>query len=133
MKSPASAGTNDLIADGALVARDVDDLLVAVGLATVGLATADPVRPAGSALAAPPAGAGDDPAPAGVPLAGGVADDGLTTAERSVLAAVEDVPTSLERILERVGTPLGTVSLALERLADLQLVRRLDNAVVRRR
>jgi DNA processing protein len=128
VKSPASSGTNDLIADGALVARDVDDVLVAVGLAA-----ADPVRPARAVCADGRRRPGEVPAPPRVAPAGAPADDELTEAERSVLAAVEDVPTSVERILERVGAPLGPVSLALERLADLELVRRLDNAVVRRR
>lgn len=42
VRSPASAGTNDLLADGCFVVRDAADVLVAVGLAR---ASATPVRP----------------------------------------------------------------------------------------
>jgi DNA processing protein len=74
IRSPASAGTNDLLADGCFVVRDAADVLVALGLARAG---AVPVRGrrrsrrgAGSPAVAAVAAVGGDPAgdaAAGVP------------------------------------------------------------------
>lgn len=77
VRSPASAGTNELLAAGAAPARDVDDVLVALSLTGVLHATPRPdaaQRLAGTAQR--PAGAGSfprsgaEPAPAGAGAAG---------------------------------------------------------------
>lgn len=87
-RNPASAGTNDLLADGRAPVRVVDDVLVALGL--------------DSAAGRPQ----DDPRPAPEP------DD------RAVLDAFEWQPATLDQLIARTGERLGVVALALARLED---------------
>ena len=94
VRSPASAGTNDLLADGCFVVRDAADILVAVGLARAGDV---PVRPHRDRRAAS----------ADRPIDGPIA---------TVLAAVEWEPSSVEQVLGRTGLPIDVVSAALEQL-----------------
>ncbi|MGH9091323.1 MAG: DNA-processing protein DprA, partial [Acidimicrobiales bacterium] len=70
VRSPASAGTNDLLADGCFVVRDVTDVLVALGLARAG---AVPMRPRRRADREEPGG--------GVAVAAGE-DDGCSNGGR---------------------------------------------------
>jgi DNA processing protein len=67
VRSPASAGTNDLLADGCFVVRDAGDVLVALSLARAG---AEAVRPRRRRRRDPPSSDGapvtDGPAPAPV-------------------------------------------------------------------
>jgi DNA processing protein len=117
VRSPASAGTNDLLADGCVVIRDAADVMVALELAR---ATTTPVlerrprshrrsRPAGVAdragTGASNAGDGQEP-----PV-----DDPL---ERAVLDSLGWEVCSLEELLRRTGLPVGTASIVLERLRD---------------
>jgi len=88
VRSPASAGTNRLLRDGALPACDVGDVLVGLGLADALRRTIVDPRP---------------------PVAG---DD------RVVLDAVGWQPVSLEQLALRVPMPLGALSLALLRLQE---------------
>lgn len=97
VRSPASAGTNGLLADGCFVVRDASDVLVAVGLATV----ADP-RPA-ELLTRGAASRRTSP-------------DDLPSPTHEILAAVGWEPTSLDEILERSGLAMDAVCGALERL-----------------
>ena len=94
VRSPASAGTNALLADGCFVVRDASDVLVAVGLA--------------SAARTPSAAHEPDPRRARI--------DELPSPTAEVIAAVGWDPTSLDEILERTGFATDAVCGALERL-----------------
>lgn len=134
VRSPASSGTNDLLADGCFVVRDVADVLVALGLAR---AAAVPVRPrrrgrraagtgpaggSGGDVAEPAGGSGGDPAVSGrraAPEAGASPPDpGGAPAgdDGAVLRALEHEPCSVEELLGRTGLPLAAVAASLERL-----------------
>ena len=143
VRSPASAGTNDLLADGCFVVRDAADVLVAVGLARAG---SEPVR--AHRRATDPS---TDPDPVPVPttdpvagrtasIDGGVADgtaDANGTADAAastgppggvrvdavVLSALDWEPSSVEQVLRRTGLPLGIVSVSLDRLTHRGRVR----------
>jgi DNA processing protein len=95
--SPASAGTNALLAHGALVVRDAGDVLVAVGLRRGG--------DLGGAPGSPPVGTPPDPG------------------RDAVLEALDWAPVSLDQVVRRAGLPLSRVLAALERLAADGLVR----------
>jgi DNA processing protein len=86
VRSPASAGTNRLLADGAGPARDADDVLVALGLTPAVGRTAREVRP--------------DPSPA----------------EQAVLDCIGWQPSSLDQLAARTRRPLGELTLLLSRL-----------------
>ncbi len=94
VRSPASAGTNGLLADGCVVVRDASDVLVAVGLATAGMERTPTPRPA-----SPCERVDDLPSP---------------TAE--VIREVGWDPTPLDEILMRSGFGMDAVCGALERL-----------------
>lgn len=100
--SPASAGTNQLLADHALLVRDADDVLVALGLGGTG-PRAVPSRP---------------PTPTGV--------DGI------VHAAVGTTPTTLDDVVAASGSSVGAALAALHRLLAVDLVDDLDGRWVRR-
>ena len=95
--SPASVGTNQLLADGCHPVRDADDVLVALGLEG---------QPSSGGRQGPRARAGDESGPDGV-----------------VLRAVGWEPTALDVILGRTGQRLGEVAVALDRLVERGLVR----------
>lgn len=97
--SPASAGTNALLRDGATPVRDAADVLDSLGLVGAGAPSAGRRRRL-------------PPATASAPQA----------ADRPVLDAVGHHPTSLGRVVERCGLPLGPVAAALGRLAEAGLV-----------
>jgi DNA processing protein len=99
VRSPASAGTNDLLADGCFVVRDVTDVLVAVGLARA----AD--RPAKGRPTRPSAGAPDGDEP-------GAADQ----VGRRVLDVLDGEPCPIEEVLRRTGLRLDEAAAALEQL-----------------
>lgn len=100
--APASAGANDLIADGAILVRDLDDVLVAIGHGGA--------RP----VAAPPP-------PTGAASPGGPSAD---PAEAEVLAALGIEPLSLGELLDRVPFDFATASVALAGLEGRGLVAR---------
>ena len=92
--SAASAGANDLLAEGAVVARDVADVLVAIGRGgTEGAAV-----------------------PAVDPLADASVD------QRTVLDALGVDPLALDEVLDRSGLPLERASAVLAELEDSQWV-----------
>jgi DNA processing protein len=132
VRSPASAGTNDLLADGCFVVRDAADVLVAVGLARAG---AVPVRTgrrreverAGAPLTAPTVsssvgaviaaavrGAGGPVQPEGAAITADPPAD--PDPDAAVLKALDWEPCSVEQVLRRSGLALGTVWASLERL-----------------
>jgi DNA processing protein len=104
VRSPASAGTNDLLADGCFVVRDAADVLVSVGLARAGDV---PVRPYRDRQA----GVADRPV-----------DEPVDEQTATVLAAVDWEPSSVEQLLGRTGLPIDVVSAALEQLRTDRLV-----------
>ena len=93
--SPASAGTNDLLADGALVARDVDDLLVAIGL-----------------------GGARGPDVADGPKAGSAVGPPVGARERAVLEALGQQALGLDELLTRAGLGLDEGSAVLGSLEE---------------
>jgi DNA processing protein len=103
--SPASFGTNGLLADGAPPARDVEDVLTALELATAGDNSVRhplwPKRVDGRSTVMRP-----------VPPSGVAA---------KVFAVLESEPASLENVVRRCGSTLGEVAAALEQLDELAL------------
>jgi DNA processing protein len=95
VRSPASEGTNALLADGCQPARDADDVLVAVDLERTGRSTT-PTPPRGAEL-------GED--------------------ERATLNALDWQPTGTDEVLRRTGMPLGEVAVILDRLEEAGLAR----------
>ncbi len=87
VKNGAANGTNQLLVDGCAPVRDADDVLTALGLATIDSTTRR---------------SGGRPVPSG--------DTG------TVFAAVDDGPTSVDELVDITGFELGVVYLALERL-----------------
>lgn len=88
--APASAGTNQLIFDGAALVRDVADILLTVGW--------DPVTPAPTAVR-PTGEPADTDTPAGVAAA--------------VLDRLEDGPASMAELVDRLEAPMAEVAAAL--------------------
>jgi DNA processing protein len=116
IRSPASAGTNGLLADGCAPVRDADDVLAALGLAQSG---AGPGM-AGGLWLDPGAGrSGSRTSPDG-------GETAMGDLERAVLTAVSSEPTAIEDILRRSGAGLGQAAGALDRLEEAGLVRRGD-------
>lgn len=111
VRSPASAGTNDLLADGCFVVRDAGDVLVALSLARAGTEAVRPRRRRRRDTAPPDAREGTG-APAAAPAT--AAEEGPE--DEVVLRALEWEPCSVEELLQRTGLPLAGVSAALERL-----------------
>ena len=119
VRSPASAGTNALLADGCFVVRDASDVLVAVGLAH---ASATAVRPRrrrdGSAgerrSLAPPGPGAAPPGPGAAPPGDGAAPPG--TGELAVLDALGWERCTLDDVLTRTGLALDVACAALETL-----------------
>ena len=120
VRSPASAGTNDLLADGCFVVRDATDVLVATGLATAWATGSN--RRAEGVGDAPRSNADLLPARDGAPARDGggragavreAEDDGAASA---VLDALGWERCSVEQVLVRTGLSLPAVSMALERL-----------------
>ncbi len=110
VRSPASAGTNGLLADGCFVVRDAADVLVALGLVT---AAAEPVRTRSRRKGA--AAAHVLRAPDG----GGAFGDEATAA---VLDALGWEPASLEELTRTTGRGLDEVAATLERLRGCGVV-----------
>ena len=100
VRSPSSAGTNRLLADGVAPVTDVQDVLVALSLEGATLPNASPPE-LGRPDPAPPAAAADP-----------------------VLDAVDWTPTATEEILRRTGLGVAEGATRLARLEVLGLVRR---------
>ncbi|MGH3578950.1 MAG: DNA-processing protein DprA, partial [Mycobacterium sp.] len=89
VRSPASEGTNALLSEGAAPVRDLDDVLTALDIATIG----------GPSRRAEPRATPDE-------------GDGR------VMSAVDWSPTSTTTILERTGIALGPLAASLGRLEE---------------
>lgn len=97
VRSPSSAGTNRLLADGVAPVTDVQDVLVALSLE----------------------GAGRPP----LPETGG-SPGGPEQGDAAVLEAVDWTPTATEAVLRRTGLAVADVATRLTRLELAGLVRR---------
>lgn len=108
VRNKAADGTNQLLVDGASPARDVKDVLVALGLSA--LAVAD--RRSGSSTAS------------SVVNGGGFADTASAPVGQSalVLDAIDDGPTSLDEIVGRSGIGVVDVCARVEELVANGLV-----------
>jgi DNA processing protein len=106
VRSPASAGTNALLADGVPPARDVKDVLTAVELAIAG----DP-SVTGPSWPKPQGRSKSDPAP-----------KPPTEISARVFGVIDYEPASLEQIVLRSGSTIGEAAVALRQLVDLTLV-----------
>lgn len=107
VRSRASEGTNQLIAEGAAPVTGVDDVIVALGLSTGGTGGATG-RGGGTGRGAGWSAPGED------------ADLGRD--ERQVLEAVEWTPTKTEDVLRRTSLDPATVTALLNRLEMAGLV-----------
>jgi DNA processing protein len=94
VRSPASAGTNALLADGCQPARDVDDVLAALDLERTGRAAVTSAR-----------------------------CRALDDAAAAVLQALDWQPTATDDVLRRTGMGLEDVAVILARLEESGLVR----------
>jgi len=112
IRSAASEGTNQLLADGAFPVSSAADVLVALSLA--GAAVPSP-KTAAARSATTAAASGDSPAPAG--------GDGaeLTGDQRAVYDAITQDPMSLEELGRQTGLAFPALCGALERLAQAGL------------
>ncbi len=106
--SPTSAGTNALLAEGALVVRDVDDIFFHLGLR--------PDRP-------------DRPSRVDAHHPGRLATD-LDPLEAAIVAEVRAGTDSLESLASGVGRPMGEVLSAITRLQLAGEVERVGSRVV---
>ncbi|MHB1973067.1 MAG: DNA-processing protein DprA [Acidimicrobiales bacterium] len=145
VRSPASEGTNALIADGSAVVRDVDDIMALLALARVsrpparhlgrptGAAQREGSATQGSLLASPPAGGdlGSDPRGGEQEAAGGWRKGRGRDLDAVILAALDERATGLETIVCRTGLGLGDAAVALERLVESGAIRRRAGAYER--
>ncbi len=109
VRSPASEGTNALLAEGCAPARDVSDVLVALRMEGPG-----------------PAEGADQFGPQARDTRGAHSTDpseGLEGADASMLAALGWEPTPTETLLRRTGLGLGEAAVILDRLVEAGLVR----------
>ncbi len=121
--SPASAGTNLLLREGALLVRNADDVLEAMGLGASpavqpSLLPPRPSSPCAGGSASPRAGGLGDEGTA-VPARGTHEPPGpLGPLERTVYQALGRRPQTVDDLVERCGLPLGAVLIALEHLGE---------------
>ncbi len=106
VRNGAAIGTNQLLADGCAPVRDVDDVIVALGLRTAtNAARRDPSRvPRGASLPAEAA---------------------------AVLDAIDDGPTSVDQLVDRLDLGVGEIYVHLRQLSASGLLA-YDGARVRR-
>ncbi len=97
VRSPASAGTNALLADGCQPVRGVEDVLTALDLEWTGRSASPPAPPAA-----------------------------LSRDETTVLHAVDWHPTPTDEVLRRIGMSLEEVAVILARLEEAGLARAGD-------
>ncbi|MCC6418311.1 MAG: DNA-protecting protein DprA [Gemmataceae bacterium] len=103
--SPASAGTNALIRDGAILCRGAEDVLEELE------GVKDRGPPPGSAVSSPPPSAGPPP--------------GLDETQRRVWDFLAEGPRHLDEMVQRLGVPVPQLSGLLLTLEMRKAVRRL--------
>ena len=131
VRSPACAGTNTMLRDGATPVRGAQDVLDALALMAAAArppapaAAAPPPPPAPPSLPAPSqpapsAAASSPPPPPAPPRAQPLSYEADQTAlgplEERILAALSWRPACLEEVVERSGLPVGAAVVALDRL-----------------
>ena len=125
VRSRASEGTNGLLVDGCTPVRDAADVLVAVSLARSGREAPAPTPCSARLVAARGRGRGGSGVTSGpleVPIRTPTGAE-MNGAERSVLAAVEDTPTSFETILLRTDLSIAAAAEACDDLAAAGVLR----------
>ncbi|MCQ3813043.1 MAG: DNA-protecting protein DprA [Acidimicrobiia bacterium] len=115
VRNRAAEGTNALLVDGCAPARDVADVLVALGLSEIAV-TARRDNSFADRGAAP-----------NLRVVGGAGSKEMIT----VLEAIDDGPTSIDEVLARTGLAVFDVSACVEELVTANLVTH-DGARVRR-
>ncbi|HUE58979.1 MAG TPA: DNA-processing protein DprA, partial [Acidimicrobiales bacterium] len=115
VRSPASAGSNQLLYDGPGPVRSAQDVLDALGVFLPGSDDRD--GPGARGLA------GGRGRSAGGRGRGG-ADEQLNSSERAVLEAVAWRPASVGQVVERSGLAVGTVAMVLDQLEARGLIGR---------
>ncbi len=116
VRNPAAAGTNFLLSEGCAPACSTEDVLVALGLATEGLAAA---RAGGDTPHGSLAGEERHTAASVDPL------------QRRVLDALDDAPMSIDLLVMRAGLPAVQVLAAAEQLEGQGLLVREEGRVMR--
>jgi DNA processing protein len=124
VRSRASDGTNALLVDGCAPIRDADDVLVALSLARESKEEmpagndVDPPVTRGSASSRPADDSSEHGRHATVLELDGNRSSvaSMSNDERAVLAAIDDLPTHLESILNRTGLSIADVAKTCDRL-----------------
>ncbi|HVB93942.1 MAG TPA: DNA-processing protein DprA [Acidimicrobiales bacterium] len=117
VRSRASEGTNGLLVDGCIPVRDATDVLVAVSLARSGRPAPAPAPDTATLVAA--RGRRSSTTNGSSDGASSVhSGSAVTEAGRSVLAAVDDTPTTFETILLRTGLSIAVAAETCEDLVD---------------
>ncbi len=116
VRNPAAAGTNLLLSEGCAPACSTDDVLVALGLATAGMA--------GGIMQPGRAGAVD-------PLGDPIDIDSLDRLQKRLLDLLDDGPVSLDVLVLRAAAPAPEVLVAAESLERRGLLARDGARVLR--
>ncbi|MHB8294395.1 MAG: DNA-processing protein DprA [Acidimicrobiales bacterium] len=124
VRNPAASGTNALIADGCLIARDLDDVLAALALSGRAVASRSIGGREGH-VAEPPRGpAGERPSRGGASPAAPVGEPALHGDHRRVLDALPWSPAVLDSVLDEVDLPAARVVALLSELERQGLAKR---------
>ena len=116
VRNPAAAGTNLLLSEGCAPACSTEDVLVALGLATAGMARDGVLR-----------GLPDVRHPPGVRIDAG----SLDPLQQRLLELLDDGPVSLDMLVLRAAAPAPDVLVAAEGLERLGLLARDGARVLR--
>jgi DNA processing protein len=126
VRSASSSGTNALLVDGCIPVRDATDVLVAISLARpegVGPVCSGASAAAGDPETGPEVGLRQQRSAPPHPVDSRrrpavTAETELTASERSVLQALDEVPTAFETILIRTDLSIAAAAAACDRLVE---------------
>ncbi|MXW63162.1 MAG: DNA-processing protein DprA [Acidimicrobiaceae bacterium] len=117
VRNKAAGGTNQLLVDGSAPARDVTDVLVALGLSEIAVAA----RRNEHEVNAPDSPVGTRASPAH--SAAGIGDSAAVVGRTAVvLDAIDDGPTSVDEVVDRSGLGVIEVYGLVEELVAMGLV-----------
>lgn len=124
VRNKAAGGTNQLLVDGSAPARDVTDVLVALGLSEIAVAARrnEPEVGAPESTAGPLASPENSPAGAEHSAAGIKHSTTVVGRAAKVLDAIDDGPTSVDEVLDRSGLGVMEVYGLVEELVAMGLV-----------